>query len=87
MIGTRDTRVAAIPVAASFLCPGIPGKSLWRTDRGTGTENGAEDRKETKFVIHQYKSHGYNIVMDVNSGSVHVVDEIVYDMIPCWNPL
>lgn len=33
-------------------------------------------------MIHQYKSNGYNIVMDVNSGSIHVVDDIVYDMIP-----
>ena len=32
-------------------------------------------------MIHQYKSNGYNIVMDVNSGSVHVVDDIVYDFI------
>ena len=31
-----------------------------------------------KFVIHQYKNNGYNIVMDVNSGSIHVVDDIVY---------
>lgn len=35
-------------------------------------------------VIHQYKSHGYNIVMDVNSGAVHVVDDVVYDMIPVY---
>ncbi len=34
-------------------------------------------------MVHQYKNNGYNIVMDVNSGSVHVVDDIVYDMIPC----
>ncbi|MCI8613938.1 MAG: thioether cross-link-forming SCIFF peptide maturase [Lachnospiraceae bacterium] len=33
-------------------------------------------------VIHQYKNNGYNIVLDVNSGSVHVVDEVVYDVIP-----
>ncbi|MCM1253201.1 MAG: thioether cross-link-forming SCIFF peptide maturase [Clostridium sp.] len=33
-------------------------------------------------MIHQYKNNGYNIVLDVNSGSVHVVDDIVYDMIP-----
>ncbi len=33
-------------------------------------------------MVHQYKNNGYNIVMDVNSGSVHVVDDIVYDMIP-----
>ncbi len=32
-------------------------------------------------MIHQYKNNGYNIVMDVNSGAVHVVDELVYDII------
>ncbi|MCI9142854.1 MAG: thioether cross-link-forming SCIFF peptide maturase [Lachnospiraceae bacterium] len=32
-------------------------------------------------MIHQFKNNGYNIVMDINSGSIHVVDEIVYDMI------
>ena len=40
------------------------------------------DRKELFSVVHQYKNNGYNIVMDVNSGSVHVVDECVYDVIP-----
>ena len=30
-------------------------------------------------MIHQYKNNGYNIVLDVNSGSVHVVDDVVYD--------
>ena len=30
-------------------------------------------------MIHQYKNNGYNIVMDVNSGSIHVVDDVVYD--------
>lgn len=34
-------------------------------------------------MIHQYKNNGYNIVLDVNSGSVHVVDQLVYDVIPC----
>ncbi len=38
-------------------------------------------------MIHQYKNNGYNIVMDVNSGSVHVVDDIVYDVIPLVEPL
>ena len=33
-------------------------------------------------MIHQYKNNGYNIVMDVNSGCVHVVDDIVYNIIP-----
>ena len=35
-------------------------------------------------MIHQYKNNGYNIVLDVNSGSVHVVDDIVYDIIPLY---
>ena len=38
-------------------------------------------------MIHQYKNNGYNIVMDVNSGCIHVVDDIVYDMIPLVEPL
>lgn len=33
-------------------------------------------------MIHQFKNNGYNIVMDVNSGSIHVVDDVVYDVIP-----
>ena len=32
-------------------------------------------------MIHQYKSSGLNIVMDIESGSVHIVDDIVYDMV------
>ena len=32
-------------------------------------------------MIHQYKNSGLNIVMDIESGSVHVVDDIVYDLI------
>ena len=32
-------------------------------------------------MIHQYKNNGYNIVLDVNSGAVHVVDDTSYDMI------
>lgn len=35
-------------------------------------------------MIHQYKSNGLNIVLDVNSGSVHVVDDLVYDMIALY---
>lgn len=32
-------------------------------------------------MVHQYKLNGYNIVLDTCSGSVHVVDEIAYDII------
>ena len=32
-------------------------------------------------MIHQYKLGDYNIVLDVCSGSVHVVDDAAYDLI------
>ena len=32
-------------------------------------------------MIHQYKLGDYNVVLDVCSGSVHVVDEVAYDII------
>lgn len=32
-------------------------------------------------MIHQYKLNGYNIVLDVFSGSVHSVDDLAYDVI------
>ena len=35
-------------------------------------------------MIHQYQNGGYNIVMDVCSGSVHVVDDLVYDLIALY---
>jgi len=35
-------------------------------------------------MIHQYKLGGYNIVLDINSGSVHAVDEVAYDMIAMY---
>lgn len=35
-------------------------------------------------MIHQYKNNGYNIVIDVNSGGIHVVDDVTYDVIGCF---
>ena len=35
-------------------------------------------------MIHQYKLGGYNIVLDVCSGGVHVVDDVAYDIISCF---
>ena len=32
-------------------------------------------------MIHQYQLNGFNIVLDVCSGAIHVVDEIAYDLI------
>ena len=37
--------------------------------------------RRRKTVIHQYINNGYYIVLDVNSGSVHSVDPLLYDVI------
>ena len=33
-------------------------------------------------LIHRYKSNGFNIVLDINSGCIHLVDEVTYDVLP-----
>lgn len=35
-------------------------------------------------MVHQYKNNGYNIVLDVNSGAIHIVDDLTYDVIALW---
>ncbi|MGI6361857.1 MAG: thioether cross-link-forming SCIFF peptide maturase [Bacillota bacterium] len=35
-------------------------------------------------MIHQYKNNGYNIVIDVASGSIHAVDEVSYSIIALY---
>ena len=32
-------------------------------------------------MIHQFKLNGFNIVIDICSGSIHAVDEVAYDII------
>ena len=32
-------------------------------------------------LVHRYKNNGYNIILDINSGCIHVVDELVYDAV------
>ena len=32
-------------------------------------------------MVHQFKNNGYDIVLDVNSGAIHVVDDVTYDVI------
>ncbi len=32
-------------------------------------------------MIHKYSMNGFNIVLDVNSGAVHIVDDIVFDVL------
>ena len=35
-------------------------------------------------MVHQYKLNGYNIVLDTCSGSIHVIDEVAYDIIAMY---
>ena len=35
-------------------------------------------------MVHQYKNNGYDIVLDVNSGAIHVVDDVTYDVIALY---
>lgn len=35
-------------------------------------------------MVHQYKLNGYNIVLDVFSGSIHNVDDLAYDVIALY---
>ena len=35
-------------------------------------------------MVHQFKNNGYNIVLDVNTSSVHVVDDLVYDILELY---
>ena len=37
-------------------------------------------------MIHQYRLNGYNIVLDINSGGVHVTDDVTYDLIALLTP-
>ena len=37
-------------------------------------------------MIHKYKLNGFNIVLDVNSGGVHLVDELTYDLLDIIEP-
>ncbi|SFA78671.1 uncharacterized protein SAMN05216249_102143 [Acetitomaculum ruminis DSM 5522] len=35
-------------------------------------------------MVHQFENNGYKIVMDVESGSIHVVDDVAFDVIPLF---
>lgn len=36
-------------------------------------------------MVHQYRNNGYNMVLDVNSSSVHVADDVTYDVLEMRN--
>lgn len=38
-------------------------------------------------MIHPYKMNGYNIVLDANSGCVHTVDDVAYDIIELYGSM
>ena len=35
-------------------------------------------------MVHCYKNNGYNIILDVESGAVHVADDVLYDAVCLW---
>ena len=37
-------------------------------------------------MIHKFKLSGYNVLLDVNSGGVHIVDDLTYDLLDCVEP-
>ena len=42
---------------------------------------------QEESVVHLFKNNGYNIVLDVCSSAVHVVDDVVYDVLDVLNVL
>ncbi len=44
-------------------------------------------KKEETLLVHQYKLNGQNIVIDSNSGAIHSVDCLAYDMISIFKEL
>lgn len=40
-----------------------------------------------QIMIHKFCQDGVNIVMDVNSGAIHVVDDVVYDLADIWKEI
>ena len=38
-----------------------------------------------KVRTHKFKQNGMHILVDVNSGAVHVIDEMIYDMMDDFN--
>ena len=38
-------------------------------------------------MIHKFRQNGVNVIMDVNSGAVHVVDDVVYDLVDFYEEM
>ena len=41
-------------------------------------------KQQVNFMIHSFKIHGTNMVLDVMSGAVHQFDDIAYDVLGCY---
>ena len=37
-------------------------------------------------MIHKFKLEGFNVLLDVNSGGVHIVDDLTYDLLDNVQP-
>ena len=69
---------------SEFLCEA--GRCFLPVSRAEGTaartfRKAVAPDQEGKRMVHQYQLNGYNIVLDTCSGSIHVVDEVAYDII------
>lgn len=63
------------PISAVFLSRKLKkNKTVFACGKNTA-------EKGTRKMVHQYKLGGYNIVIDVCSGSIHTVSDIAYDII------
>ena len=64
---------------------GAAGKERYFPDIAGGMRK-QENLQERIFndmsLIHRYQSNGYNIVLDINSGCIHLVDSVTYDVLP-----
>lgn len=44
-------------------------------------QNAETTNARVKTMIHYYENNGYRIVLDVNSGAIHVLDEVSYEVV------
>lgn len=68
--GENDSARQARGLRASLLCP-AGGKDRAREGNGTFMS-----------LIHRYQSKDLRIVLDINSGSIHLMDEVAYELLP-----
>ena len=62
--------------APEFLCLKAPSQ-----------EGKSTDEIRWFYMIHKFSMNGVNVVMDIISGAVHVVDEVVYDIVDIFEEL